>query len=345
MICVPLTKKGTEATLANLNRAAEVADLVELRLDCIEEYDLSRLMRERPCPVIVTNRPVREGGSFNGDEKERVRPLKEAINLGADYVDIEHDSSHLIEDRKKTKLIVSYHNFQETPSDLLSIYTRLKKLGADIVKVTVWAQNALDNLVVFDVLKSSEIPSIGLCMGEAGLMSRVLAPKFDAFLTFASLEQGGESGPGQITLGKMNELYRTNMIDSETKIYGLLGDSLDESPLISAFNTAFYESGFNARCLPFSPNGDLKMLLESFKSIGVEGYIVLQPYQEPALAAVDVIHSSAELARKVNTVVNRDGRLEGWEIDGKNLWEITVAQFNLWTGLDAPVDSIKGTLK
>ncbi len=76
-----------------LAEIAAVADIAELRLDFFREpYDLPALLRQRPCPVIVTNRPQREGGEFTGPEAERIASLREAVALGADYVDIEHDA-------------------------------------------------------------------------------------------------------------------------------------------------------------------------------------------------------------------------------------------------------------
>jgi 3-dehydroquinate dehydratase/shikimate dehydrogenase len=344
MICVPLTGPDTEATLAAFKKAAEVADLVELRLDCMKEYDLQRLLTDRPCPVIVTNRPVREGGHYGGDEEKRVMPLREAVRLGADYVDIEHDSTHLIRDRRKTKLIVSYHNFQETPGDLIQTYTKLKAYGADIVKVAVWAKDVLDNLIVFDLPRRSESPTIALCMGELGFMSRVLSPKFGSFLTFASLEEGAGSAPGQMAAQKMLHLYRTNLIKEDTKVYGLIGDSITRSPLISAFNAAFYECGLDARYLPFPVSCSLKKLVRAFKAIEVGGYSVLPPYQEAALEAVEALHGSAEAARKVDTIVNQDGRLEGYALGREDFSEMIAMQFRLWTGMDAPVELINGIL-
>jgi len=344
MICVPLTGLDTEATLASLKKAAEVADLVEIRLDLMREYDLSRLLTNRPCPVIVTNRPVREGGRYSGDEEKRVMPLREAIRLGADYVDIEHDSTHFIRDRQKTKLIVSYHNFQETPRDLIQIQAKLKAYGADIVKVAVWAKDTLDNLIVFDMLRRCDVPTIALCMGELGLMSRVLSPKFGSFLTFASLDEGTGSAPGQITAQKMLHLYHTNLINEDTKVYGLIGDSITHSPLISAFNAAFYEYRLNARYLPFPVSCSLKKLVRAFKAIEVGGYSVLPPYQEAALKAVEALHSSAESARKVDTIVNQDGQLEGYALGREGFSEMIAMQFRLWMGIDAPVELINGIL-
>ena len=92
MICIPIIANNLDDALHDMAEASMVADIVELRIDYIKDVDLKRLLEKRTKPVIVTNRPVREGGKFNGSEEERIALLKLAIRLQADYVDIEHDS-------------------------------------------------------------------------------------------------------------------------------------------------------------------------------------------------------------------------------------------------------------
>ncbi|MEK7749950.1 MAG: type I 3-dehydroquinate dehydratase, partial [Planctomycetota bacterium] len=159
MICIPIIANNLADALHDMAEASKVADIVELRIDYIKDVDLKRLLEKRTKPVIVTNRPVREGGKFNGSEEERIALLKLAIRLQADYVDIEHDSIQHISrgtvlraPAGKTKLIVSYHNFRETPSDLTDIYKRLSQSGADIVKIVTHANNITDNVRIYRLL-------------------------------------------------------------------------------------------------------------------------------------------------------------------------------------------------
>src|SRR3989338_10875174 len=122
MICVPIVTDNLEDAIKDMTEASKVADIIELRLDYLKKPDLKLLLERRTKPVIVTNRPVREGGKFDGSEEERISLLKLALQLQADYVDVEHDSiQHIcrgtgrLAHTNKTKLIVSYHNFRETP--------------------------------------------------------------------------------------------------------------------------------------------------------------------------------------------------------------------------------------
>lgn len=131
MICIPIIANNLDDVLRDMEDASKFADIVELRLDYIKNPDLKRILERRVKPVIVTNRPVREGGKFGGSEEERIALLKLAIQLQADFVDVEHDSIQNMRgdtERRvpasKTKLIVSYHNFRETPDDLTVTYQK-----------------------------------------------------------------------------------------------------------------------------------------------------------------------------------------------------------------------------
>src|SRR4051794_15418872 len=107
LIAVALNEPTTEHARAALQRAAQVADIVELRLDLMKIFDLPRLLAERPCPVVVTCRAAREGGQWRGSEEDRLDVLRQAIALGAEYVDVEADVIHQITDRGQSRLIAS----------------------------------------------------------------------------------------------------------------------------------------------------------------------------------------------------------------------------------------------
>src|SRR6185312_13761372 len=95
--------------------------------------------------------------------------------------------------------------------------------SADVNKVVWTARNIRDNLEAFEILRRAIKPPIALCMGEAGLISRVLAKKFGAFLTFASLRKMEVTAPGQVSIDEMKRLYRWDALRATTKVYGVVG--------------------------------------------------------------------------------------------------------------------------
>lgn len=318
MICIPIIANNLADALHDMAEASKVADIVELRIDYIKNVDLKRLLEKRTKPVIVTNRPVREGGKFDGSEEERIALLKLAVQLQADYVDIEHDSiQHLCRDtehRVPTKIIVSYHNFRETPEDLTDIYKRLSQSGADIVKIVTHANNITDNVRTYQLLQQSQMPVISFCMGELGIISRILYKRFGSYLTFASLQAGKESAPGQINVRELLNTYQAQKQDKQSAIYGLIGNPVSHSISPIIHNTLFREMNFNSIYVPFKVDtiGDF---MREFRKLDIRGYSVTIPHKESVINHLDAIDPMAKKIGAVNTIVNMDGQLVGYNTD------------------------------
>jgi len=222
MICTPVVATTNEEAMKQMDKCFPLADAVELRIDFIRNVNLTKLLSAKKSKVIVTARKKDEGGNFEGDEEERFSLLSEAVILRADFVDIELSTDEtftkrLLEDIKKygdqTKLIVSHHDFNGTPSEsrLQNIFNECVGRGAHIVKITTFANSAEDNLKILKLIsyaKKTNRKIIALCMGEKGRISRIMAPYFGSYLSFASLEKGAESAPGQLTIEEMRGIFR-----------------------------------------------------------------------------------------------------------------------------------------
>ena len=141
-LAVAISAPDTDDAITALHRIAARADLAELRLNMMQSFDLPRLLAERPLPVIVTCRPVREGGRWRGAETERLDVLRQATSLGAEYVDLEWDvaTEATTMDRSRSQVILSRHDFAGMPSDLPAQAEALWAAGADVVKIVGMAQ-------------------------------------------------------------------------------------------------------------------------------------------------------------------------------------------------------------
>jgi 3-dehydroquinate dehydratase type I len=220
VICIPIAAATTDAAIDRMERAAFLADLVELRIDRIPGADLKRLLTARRTPVIVTNRRREEGGEFVGTEKERVERLKEAVRLGADYVDIETTTDPALKTGlrgslvgRPAQLIISWHDFSGTPpSEFLK--AKLEECMADgpaIVKIVTHADDTVDCLRVLELIPYARQRGqavIAFCMGRLGKISRIMAPLLGSVISYASLEPGEASAPGQLTIHQMREIVR-----------------------------------------------------------------------------------------------------------------------------------------
>ena len=220
MICIPIAAARTTEAIQKMERAAPLADLVELRIDRMPDADLKRLLAARRTPVIVTNRSRQEGGGFAGTEEERVALLTEAVRLGADYVDIEVAADPALKATLiaalaggATRLIVSWHDFSGTPpADFLK--AKLAACMADkpaIVKIVTHAGTAADCLRLLELIPESLRRGQAIaafCMGKRGKISRIMAPLLGSVISYASLEPEEASAPGQLTIQEMQAINR-----------------------------------------------------------------------------------------------------------------------------------------
>jgi len=208
--------RDTDEAIEKMEKAAEFAHLFEIRLDVMESFDLARVIRSSPLPVLVTYRSVKEGGKGKADYTIRTHHLLKAMEAGADFVDVEFTMPlgfrELIwEHRRKTKLVLSIHLMNRTPSreDLEKTFRKMAATGADMVKIVTRARSWEDNWNVLSLIPLAEKTGVNItafCLGPMGVISRVACPLMGGSLTFASLEQGEESAPGQIPAQEMNRI-------------------------------------------------------------------------------------------------------------------------------------------
>lgn len=334
MIGVALGPRDTAAALAGLAVVARVADIAELRLDLMEQVELQRLLADRPCPVVVTCRPAREGGRYRGAEEDRVALLREAIRLGADYVDVELDTVGRIGERGQTRVIVSSHDYERMPPDFAGRWRELRAAGADVVKLVGMAHEARETAPALRTLAEADVPTIAIAMGEPGLPTRILALKYDAcLLTYCALETGGGVAPGQLTVGDLRDVYQAERIGPATAVYGLLGPHV-ETERAREYNRGFRAIDADAVAVPLvvPPDGDAAETVAAFRfrALDVRGYHLHPPHQETVGQALDDLDPSACRAGKVNAVYTRGDRLVGAWV------ESPAEQFALWTGRVAP---------
>lgn len=234
LLCTSVTAKTFDQALDEIHQISNAgADLIELRLDMLADFNveqhLQQLLSTTNTPKLVTMRPVWEGGKYDGPEPQRLAVLKYAARLGASHVDVELKVATYFfagggQVPVDTKIILSSHNFQETPSDaaLDSILQQMWASGADVAKIATTATDISDCARVLTLLKTSPGPCIALCMGEKGQPTRMLAAKYGGYLTFGALGGGKESAPGQPTLHQLKHMYRLPDLTSSCQVGGCL---------------------------------------------------------------------------------------------------------------------------
>jgi 3-dehydroquinate dehydratase/shikimate dehydrogenase len=307
------------------------AELIELRLDWLSKIpSLERLIGDRPTPVVVTCRNHKDKGRWRFDEEQRLTILRAAIVAGVEYIDLEDTIADKIPRYGDTQRIISHHNFDETPEHLADIHADLCRHDPDIVKLVTMANCPHDAVRMLQLVESSSVLTIGFCMGELGVPSRILCGKYGSPFTYATFSSERELAPGQLSFDDMKNLYRYDEINSETEVYGVIGDPIAHSMSPLLHNRAFQKEKMNRVYLPLRvPKGNLAGTLKDYRWLGIKGYSVTIPHKKEAMSAVDHCDEITQDIGAANTLFR--------EADGQ--WHATNTDF------DAALNSIRVGLK
>lgn len=217
-ICVSIKPKNTQEACDLIGKVeAAKADFIEIRLDSFEETrKLSDFSGATKIPLIATNKLPTEGGTFSGSQTQRWQTLISAAKSGFQYVDLDLTNLKLKEQivdlqELGVKTIVSFHKLDSpfNTQEMQRILGEEIASGASVCKIIGTAKQVQDNLTVLNFVQENAAKTqlICFCMGEQGRISRLLSPVFGAFLTFAALEEGSETAPGQISIKEMRTAY------------------------------------------------------------------------------------------------------------------------------------------
>jgi 3-dehydroquinate dehydratase/shikimate dehydrogenase len=284
------------------------ADMVELRLDGVEDLDVAGALQGRTQPVIVTCRPVWEGGAFDGSEETRRNVIQDAVALGAEWVDVERRAEWR-PDRtgSSTRLVLSDHDFSHVPADLHHRVAAMRSEGADIVKVAAMAQCAADCLTMRDVVRG-EPASVVIAMGSFGRITRVLPDRFGSCWTY-----GGTAAPGQPSVESLVHQFRVHDVTSATEVYAVTGRPLDHSASPAMHNAAFVAMGRDAVYVPLQAT-TIADALAVANALDIRGLSVTAPFKSgwPAVGDDEVSRSLGA----INTLKRAGGVWRGRNVDG-----------------------------
>jgi 3-dehydroquinate dehydratase/shikimate dehydrogenase len=343
-ICVPVCVSRASDIAPAIARAEQVADIIELRLDCLTqadfsqvERDLAELCQQSSRPIIFTLRPAEQGGRHALTRETRLRfwssEISRLLTGNENYADVELDIAlglmHTGEEIPApdwNRVICSYHDFTGVPAELEKIYERMAQTKARILKIAVQANDITDCLPLLRLLERARHEwreLIAIAMGAAGIMTRILAPARGAFLTYGSLDAEQATAPGQIAATELRDLYRIHQLDSETEILGLVGNPVTHSVSPHIHNTACAAAQVNAVYIPFEVRNldDFmrRMVQQSTREIDwkLRGLSVTAPHKSAVMPHLDWIEPSAQEIGAVNTIRIEGERLYGYNTDAQ----------------------------
>lgn len=280
-------------------------EAVELRLDLFPKIDFHQIkdfLKNLPYSVLLTTRKSRD--------------FEALLELEPTFFDLEYghpENLNLINRYPKTKFILSYHNFQETPSNLEEIYQNMQLEGVYAYKIAAFAHSAIDALrMLLFAKKYSRLSTI--CMGEMASFARVLG--FKNLLNYSCLK-GFETAPGQLALEDLLQIYRYNQLNSETALYALIGSPVDKSLGHIYHNRAFEKQGKNAVYVKIDVSPDeLSSFFPLAIQLGFKGFSVTMPLKEKVYPFLKALDAQASQMKSVNTILVHEKELFGFNTDG-----------------------------
>jgi 3-dehydroquinate dehydratase / shikimate dehydrogenase len=314
LLCETVTGRSMAELIAA--RDAATGDMVELRLDGVADLNVAAAIAGRRRPVIVTCRPQWEGGQFNGAEEARHGILDRALAYGADFVDIEWSTLHVVDTptfadlvrRDPARVVLSSHDFEGVPATLESRVRDMRGSGAGVIKVAVAAHALTETLPLIDIARNGDAVVIG--MGEPGVPSRLLAARYGSRWTYA----GNGVAPGQIPAATMIDEFRFRSIGPQTRLFGVVSSSAMHSVSPVMHNAAFAAAGLDAVYVPLQAQ-DFDDFVQFASAMGIEGVSVTIPFKGDALRAAPAADDLTRQVGAANTLRMRGGAWEATNTD------------------------------
>jgi 3-dehydroquinate dehydratase / shikimate dehydrogenase len=266
-ICVAVVGASGAELCDKAEALARDNPFIEFRLDYLKQPGaalpaLKKFFSYHPHVIaIATCRRANNGGKFKGSVAAQVDMLGKAAACGCQLVDIELESASALKSaefdklRAKTHVILSFHDFRATKK-IDETFAKMKAFPADYYKLVTTATSLHDNVLMMKFLEraSHDHSIVGLCMGEQGIISRVLGLRAGNAFTFAAATVGEETGPGQIAAKTLRDVYRIEQVDAATRVYGVAGDPVAHSLSPAMMNAARQNPRRSPRLRPRYPH-------------------------------------------------------------------------------------------
>ena len=333
-MCVAIIGANATELLESAATAVKDSPFLEFRLDYLDKPLLALpklkqfLIDHTEVTAIATCRRSENGGKFDGAVAAELDILIKAAQSGFHLVDLELESAEALKKNDLQKLretgvgiVCSHHNFKET-KDLDAIYARIAPFAPDFAKIVPTAKSLTDNVTLMRFIEriSGSAEVVGVCMGDAGIISRVLGLRAGSAFTFAAATAGEETAPGQIAARTLVETYRIEEVDAATKVYGVAGNPVNKSLSPIMMNTAFRRETVNAvyLALQTAKVGDLVALIEQ---IPIQGVSITMPHKQDILAHLEHMDPLSKKIGAANTILRapseggQPGKLYGFNTD------------------------------
>jgi 3-dehydroquinate dehydratase/shikimate dehydrogenase len=351
-ICVSVCAETADELIGQIKRAAESADVIEIRFDCLKNIEpeklwsqLKKARRKFGGQLLATFRPKNkgQGGKRELSLKERSEFWREsAVNEFVDWVDFEFNFE--AGERKDYlralfgRIIWSFHAFGVVPNNLDLIFSKLSQLthderrdrDSDILKIAVQSNDITDTIAVWKLLEKAKAENkkiIPIAMGDAGKWTRILGLAHGAWMTYAALDAGSETAPGQVSARDLDEVYRARELNEATAVYGILGGDTSYSMSPYIHNAAFRFHRLNSVFVPLQVKNLDEFMRRMVRGetreieLNFKGFAVTIPHKQNIVKHLDAVDETARRIGAVNTVKIENGKLTGYNTDARGFIE------------------------
>jgi 3-dehydroquinate dehydratase/shikimate dehydrogenase len=327
-VCLAVQSETADELVDLTESMAHENPFVELRLDYLKQPQAAVpkirrfLETHQYITAIATCRRADNGGKFKGSLASQLEILSKASAAGCQIIDIELESAlkakpeALARLRRTAGLIVSFHDFRGT-RHLEQTLDKMLKVPADFYKIVTTATTLADNVTMMKFLQtqSDKHALIGLCMGEQGIISRVLSVRAGSAFTFGAVSDQRKTAPGQVSAHELKSIYRIEQVDAATRIYGVAGDPIEHSLSPVIINAALRRENVNGVYVALHAKS-VKDLIQCVREIPIHGLSVTMPYKQAILEYLDNTDAHTSKIGACNTVVRgQDGKLYGFNTD------------------------------
>ncbi|MEP7148008.1 MAG: shikimate dehydrogenase [Acidobacteriota bacterium] len=324
-ICVSICGETTNEVLGRIERARQLADVIEIRFDCLHPEEIEPLIEKlatRTEQFLITFRPAGQGGTREITINERTEFWEKVASRLDDtpLLDIEYDLE-FPQGIDAKRIIVSRHEFSGRPDNLDDVFEGLFLRGSGAIKLAVNVTDASDAVDVYTLLNVIGRPVVPIAMGEAGKWTRILGLAHNAWLTYASLDATEGTAPGQIAAEDLHNVFRVKELDRRSNVYAVIAG--DTSYSLSPFmhNAAFKLAALNSVFVPMQVH-DLdafmrRMVFGATREVEMnfKGFSVTNPHKQSVIKYLDSIDETARKIGAVNTIKIESGKLRGFNTD------------------------------
>jgi 3-dehydroquinate dehydratase/shikimate dehydrogenase len=323
-LCAVVATPTVREAMRQLRAARLYTKTVELRLDWLRSdrerskflFALRRYPR-KGLTLLATCRRILGGGKLAGGAQAELYWLGQAREAGCEWCDLEIETLRELPGQTARslpippKILLSFHDFERTPP-LPRRLVHARRGEADAIKIATSALTISDSLRLLRLAHASN-DFIVIPMGEIGLPARLLALREGAALAYAPVADA--TAPGQVSLHDFKRLYRADVINRGTKIFGVIGNPIGHSLSPLLHNTGFVAAKYDASYLPFLVE-NLKEFLQAIPEFGVCGFSVTIPHKQTIMKHLAECEPMVEKIGAANTVVvGKNGRLRGSNTD------------------------------